>query len=136
MTSPKKKTEPETQEKKRINPLEVLQIHGIIDGDETRGWVHTHGMQSHGLPELEIVGLPLFMVPPATSLLNEIADYMLNEDAEVLPGQRMQIGRVLVGFVAPLEPLKGGENHYEYPVLRVVDPDKVDVPRIDPSKVH
>ena len=35
-------------------------FHWLVDG-ETKGWIHTHGMDVLGLPELEIRSCPAFL---------------------------------------------------------------------------
>lgn len=66
-----------------------IQIVGIVDGPS---WYHTQGMRLFGLPELEIVGVPRYLYLAVGSLLNEIADYMINKDGVVSAGQTMQVG--------------------------------------------
>ena len=45
--------------KTRFAPEAELEIHGLVGAKGLeKGWVHTHGMVEHGLPELEILGVP------------------------------------------------------------------------------
>ncbi len=57
-----------------------MEIH-VVTGGPARGWVRTHGLAARGRPELEIRSVPLFLAPAAGRLLNDLADYLLN-DAE------------------------------------------------------
>ena len=50
----------------------------MTDGP-ARGWLHTHGLSVRGLPELETRNVPLFLGNAAAGVLNDFADYLLNE---------------------------------------------------------
>lgn len=96
---------------------EMIIIHCVSNGEETRGWVHTHGMAEHGCPELEIRGVPLFLMDAAGALLNDIAEYMI-ESAQA--GKPVQLGHVLSNTegraalsLVKLPPIANNENHYE-----------------------
>jgi len=95
---------------------EMIIIHCVSNGETTRGWVHTHGMADHGCPELEIRGVPLFLMDAAGALLNDIAEYMI-ECAD--KGQPVQLGHVLSNTdgraalsLVKLPPLSDEEGHY------------------------
>lgn len=113
--------------KKPIDVQKVIAIHMIISGANTKGWVHTHGMEAFGRPELEIVGLPLFMAKDAGVLLNEVCDYFLNGGKVIKVGETMQLGRhAIFKFVksTPLNPDDADEieTHYKAERWRLVDP--------------
>ena len=48
-----------------------VDIHCVIGA----GWVHTHGMDRHGLPELEVRGVPGLLFEYAGNVLNEVCAY-------------------------------------------------------------
>ena len=106
----------------KVDVMEAIQNHAVTTGEKTLGWVHTHGMRVYGLPELEIRDVPMMLVPAASMLLNEVADYMLNEDVVVKVGERMRLGPVVVEF-SKLDPIKGGEEHYEVERWTLTDPE-------------
>lgn len=101
-----------------------VEVHVLNDGEHTRGWVHTHGMDEYDLPELEMRHVPLFLVPDAYRMIREVCDYMLTAPTPVLAGQTMQLGAAVLRFVTPV-PIPGEEDHYEYPCLQIVDADTV-----------
>lgn len=108
-------------EKERVNVGDVVMVHMITNGEHTKGWVHTHGMARFGLPELEVRGLPLFMMAAAGHLINEIADYMLNEK-EVKLGENFGLGRFVVVQLAKLDPIPGDEEHFQDERWALIDP--------------
>ena len=61
--------------------------HEVIDGDNTNGWIHTHGMDALGLPELEIRNCPLFLGEFAAEILRTVCDYMLDSGKVVKAGR-------------------------------------------------
>lgn len=87
-------------------------IHIIFNGENTKGWLHTHGMFVYGMPEVEMRSVPLFLAHAAGELINRVCDYMLNsEDKFFKAGQVFDFGGSVFKLVrAP--PLVGGENHY------------------------
>jgi hypothetical protein len=114
--------------KKRIDIVKEIQVHHVTDGS-AKGWTHTHGLAKFGRPELEIRNVPGLFAGAATALINEIADYMLNDtDRPVLAGQVMQLGRMTVVRFHEAKPDDAAgfdTNHYRDPVLRI---DSVDMP--------
>jgi hypothetical protein len=65
----------------RIDPRREMAVHVLTDGP-SKGWVHTHGLAAHGMPELEMRNVPLFLGAAATGLLNDLAEYLLNDLAK------------------------------------------------------
>jgi hypothetical protein len=110
---------------RRLNPRREIELHLVSDGP-SKGWLHTHGLAAHGKPELEIRNVPLFLGPLAAGLLNDFADYLLNDaTAPLLADQLVQIGRSTMQVVArgPDEPAGYDAAHYERGVrLTLVDP--------------
>jgi hypothetical protein len=105
---------------KELDPLEETVVHILSDGS---GWIHTHGLDKHGLPELEVRDVPMFLAVDAVMLLNAISSYMLNNtDKKVLAGQNMQVGDRHVAFEngIPVN-AKVDADHYKTRRLRVVD---------------
>jgi hypothetical protein len=103
----------------------VIAVHSICDGP-ARGWLHTHGLAEHGKPELEIRSVPMFLSSAACSILNDVADYLLNDATRpLLAGETMVLGKSVVLAVAsgPDEAAGYDPLHYEGQVrLRLVDP--------------
>lgn len=100
-------------------------IHCVISGDGTKGWLHTHGMNRLGLPELEIRDVQLFLAEPAGALLRHVCDYMHNSGTRVYDGETMATSdKTIFRFVNSV-PIPGQENHFEVERLRIVE---VDVP--------
>jgi hypothetical protein len=76
----------------RLDPKREIALHYITDGP-ARGWLHTHGLAAHGKPELEIRNVPQFLRGAAGGLLNELADYLLNDATKPLvAGQLIDLG--------------------------------------------
>lgn len=104
---------------KRLDPAKETVVHIVSD---ERGWVHTHGLDKHGLPELEVRGVPLFLAEDAVVLLNEISDYLLNSGNPVKPGQTMQVGnRHIVFESGHSRDAALDAGHYDTPRLCVKD---------------
>jgi len=105
--------------------MERIQIHWITSGENTKGWMHTHGMDQHGLPELEVRGVPGFLAESAASLLRNACDYMLTSGREVHLGEVMATSeRTRFRFVKS-QPIPGEEEHYAVERWQIVE---VDVP--------
>jgi hypothetical protein len=94
-----------------------IEFHYLIES----GWLHTHGMEALGLPELEARHIPGFLCEANTTLLSFICDYMIESDARVRAGETMKISdRTHFRFVAS-EPMPGNEDHYVVERLQIVD---------------
>ena len=93
----KKKDKPEEPaahvHTKGINPLEVLQLVVVSEAPE-KGLIRSMGMNRFGHPELLIpAGMPLYMAPVGASIINELADMIINGDGKPFAaGHRVQIG--------------------------------------------
>ncbi len=80
--------------RKRRRIQDLITVDMVVDGDETTGWVHTHGMHELGLPELEIRNVsPPFLMVEAGRLLNHVAQYMLDSAKPVRLGDTLQFGK-------------------------------------------
>jgi len=81
----------------------------------------THGLRRHARhPEIEICNVPGVLLRPAQDLLNDVADYVLN-DGRIKDGHTMMLGEdplAIVGFRA-IGARQSGTVH-DLPVLRVV----------------
>lgn len=90
--------------------------------EETTGWVHTHGMDARGLPELEIRGVrPAFLMVNAGELLNKIAAYMVASGNVIKAGENMAMdrqGHQVVRFHAAV-PMASPHAVDHYDVLRL-----------------
>ena len=92
-------------------------VHVVTEGTDEKGWIHTHGLCDYGCPEIEMRGVPLFLMEPAAGLMEHIALYVLEQ--KTLGGRTVKLGdtmrvsqRAVVRFVkAP--PIASSENHYE-----------------------
>jgi hypothetical protein len=97
-----------------------LQIH-LATNDEAGCWLHTHGMDVHGLPELEVRDCPTFLAEAAAEILRSVCDYMLESDKVVKAGENMRVSaNTLFGFVKP-EPLPNSEDHYDVERLQITE---------------
>lgn len=76
-------------------PEEVLwMIHAVSaegGGDEAPTWLHTHGLNRCGRPELEMLEVPRAMSGAAGELINNIAEFFL-ENPMPPPGEPVEIG--------------------------------------------
>ncbi|OJW13158.1 MAG: hypothetical protein BGO49_20385 [Planctomycetales bacterium 71-10] len=100
---------------------ERVRIHWVTDS----GWLHTHGMDSLGLPELEIRDVPGFLAEDAGRLLRHVCDYMADSGARIKSGETMATSpRTRLKFVKP-EPMPGVEDHYTAERLLIVDVEPV-----------
>lgn len=90
-----------------------IEIHNVIGTPQSGHWLHTHGMDRLGLPELEIRGVPSYFVDPAGEVLQQISKYMQEPGRAIRIGETIQIGPHSVAKFEISEPIKGSENHYE-----------------------
>jgi hypothetical protein len=87
------------------------------------GWVHTHGLASLGLPELEVRGVPDFLAEDAARLLNLVAGYMRKKRVKL--GETMATSpRTSFRFIKA-DPIPGNEDHYEDERWQIVDVETV-----------
>jgi hypothetical protein len=107
---------------KEIDVQKEIIVHFVTDGP-AKGWVHTHGLTRFDKPELEIRNVPSLFMSSATSLLNGVADYMLNHTKKpILPGQNMGWDRatILHFHEGSADEAAGyNNNHYKTPVLTI-----------------
>lgn len=112
----------------KVNIQEAIAIHLISDkeGSPAHGWVHTHGLEKFGLPELEIRGLQTFLYGAAGGILNQVGEYMIElkgEGRSINLGESMQLGDKFCIFqFAKLPPIEGHEHHYEVERWCLVEP--------------
>jgi hypothetical protein len=103
------------------NIMGKVQFHYLTDGRETKGWVHTHGMDCFGLPELEMRDIPGFLVEDAARMLKAVCDYMLDSGNKVCVGETMALSdRTVFRFVMSV-PIPGEEEHYEVERWQIVE---------------
>src|SRR5438552_1354406 len=86
-----------------------------------QGWVHTHGMDRHGLPELEVRGVPGFLAAAAADLLRHACDYMLASGKVMKAGEIVEVSPGTYYRLARPDPTPGDEGHYEVERLRLED---------------
>lgn len=96
---------------------EHVVLHVVSNGADQLGWIHTHGMHQLGCADLEIRGIPLFMMEQAARLMNHVAQYMASK-ARV--GEPVELGEVMstspystFRFVR-LDPIPGDEAHFKH----------------------
>ena len=94
-----------------------LEFHHVI-GD---GWVHSHGMDQFGFPEVEARGVADYLAPSAGRILREVCDYMLENGVGVKAGETMELSPSIQFRFVKGTPLPGEENHYEVERLRLAD---------------
>ncbi len=94
-------------------PVEGLVIHHVIHGALTKGWLHTHGMDQYGLPELEMRNVPAFLIEPAARILNQTCRYMRQPGVVVKEGETMQFSADAPFRFVRSKPIPGSEDHYQ-----------------------
>ena len=100
-----------------------IRLDMVTSGEETLGWIHSHGMGQFGLPELEMKHVPLFLMAPAAELLNHIAQCVYDakdSDHPILLGHNFATDRYTVVRFVKAKPIPGDEAHYAYEVWEVV----------------
>jgi hypothetical protein len=92
-----------------------------IDYDVECGWVQSHGMAASGLPELEITGVPSFLVEAAATFLGEVCDSLLQSDRRVKAGEMMETspGAVVVFVRSTYKPCEEWQDEDER--LKIID---------------
>jgi hypothetical protein len=98
-----------------------IECHHVISGTETKGWVHTHGMDQFGLPELEIRNVPAFLAVHAAAILRTVCDYMIDSGKKVALAETMAISDQSVVRFEKAEPMVGQENHYDTERWQIVE---------------
>lgn len=93
--------------------MSKIHVHCVTSGEVTKGWVHTHGMCKHNLPDLEIRGVPVFLAGAAMAVLRSVCDYMLDSGKKINLGENMALGERMVFSFRKAVPLPGEEDHYE-----------------------
>jgi hypothetical protein len=68
-------------------PIGHVALHNEPWGPEAR-WLHTHGLQKFGQPELELVGVPQAVETVGISVLRVIAETLANSDPSLGPSLR------------------------------------------------
>src|SRR5579859_3731276 len=115
MSKTKSKTKSKIKSKSRIT------IHCVTDGQDTKAWVHTHGMSDHGLPELEIRSIPTFLSHEAATILTELGEYLSNTDMTVTLGTHLILwDDVIVSFRQSV-PIPGEEDHFKDERWELID---------------
>ena len=114
----------DSRRRQRLDPRREVVVHHVTDGP-AKGWLHTHGLDAHGKPELEMRSVPLFLGGAATGLLNELADHLLNDAASpFVAGDLIGWGRssIQVLEARPDEDAGYDAGHYRTTRLVLVDP--------------
>ena len=100
----------------------VMRIDMVVGEGEAGGWVHTHGLEEFGLPELEIRSVPhVFLLPCAAVIVTEVADYLLNGERPVALGDSLVLDDMTFLRVCKLGPLPDHADHYVHERWTIVD---------------
>jgi hypothetical protein len=91
---------------------------------ELRGWVYTRNMHHHGLPELEMRKVPLFLLPAAAALLYKLTAEMFKTGEPFRDGQTLERDQGRLRFVTSV-PIPGEEDEYRHRRLQIADADPV-----------
>jgi len=97
---------------------EHVTLHVVSNGVDQTGWMHTHGMDKLGCADLEIRGIPLFLMESAARLMNHVAQYMAacvrNGEPPVKLGQVMSTSPYATFRFVRLDPIPGDEAHFAH----------------------
>jgi hypothetical protein len=85
--------------------------HFIISDTESNYWIHSHGMDRYGLPELEIRHVPVLLAGNAITILRTVCGYMIDN---------VDITDQSVFRFEKAEPIVGQEDHYDTKRLQIV----------------
>jgi hypothetical protein len=96
-------------------------FHHVISGSDTKGWVHSHGMDRHRLPELEMRNVPAFLAEAAADILREVCRYMIESGKKVSVGETMAVSPQTAFRFVKADPIPGQENHYERDRWRIIE---------------
>lgn len=102
-------------------PVEGILMHHVTSGAMTRGWIHTHGMDRFGLPELEIRNVPSYFVDAAVRVLREVCRYMNQPGVVVKIGETMATSPKTAFRFVRAEPIPGNEDHYQVERWQIVE---------------
>lgn len=68
-----------TEKAERVDIIKEIEVHGVLPEEGSPIYmVHTHGMREFGFPDLLIESSEIFVFV-ATSLLNSICDWLIND---------------------------------------------------------
>jgi hypothetical protein len=98
-----------------------IHFHHVISGRETKGWVHSHGMDRLGLPELEMRNVPAFLVEAAAKILRGVCNYMIESGNKVSVGETMALSERTAFRFLKADPIPGQDNHYETERWQIVE---------------
>jgi len=101
--------------------MSKIQVHCVTSGEETKGWVHTHGMAEYGLPELEIRNVPVFLGVPASTVLRAVCEYMLDSGKRVSLGENMALNEKMAFSFRSAVPISGEDEHYKVERWELID---------------
>jgi hypothetical protein len=103
-------------------PVEGVLMHYVFDG-RGRGWLHTHGMDRRGLPELEVRDVPSYLAEAAARILRAACRYLRQPGVQVKVGETMAVSPKTAFRLVRGEPIPGCEDHYETERWQVVEPE-------------
>jgi len=101
--------------------MKGVHFHHVTSGENTKGWVHSHGMDQQGLPELEMRNVPAFLVEAAADILRETCKYMIESGNKVSLGETMAVSDRTVFRFVHANPIPGQENHFEAERWQIVE---------------
>ena len=92
-----------------MSATKKMAIHHVSEN----GWVHTHGLDQFGLPELEIRNVPPMFAEAAAQILQEVGEYLREPGVVVKSGETMAVSPHTAFRLVAAEPISGNEDHYE-----------------------
>jgi tetratricopeptide (TPR) repeat protein len=99
------------------DPLAHIAIHAEIWDADSR-WLHTHGLQKYGRPELDLVAVPHALETEGDAFLREVA-YSLAHGTMLAPGQEIEFEGT--GAVVALGTTPDLDHQAPYGRLRLAD---------------
>lgn len=92
-----------------MSATKKMVVHHVIES----GWVHTHGLDQLGLPELEIRNVPPMFAEAAARILREVSEYLQEPGVVVKSGETMAVSPHTKFRFVTAEPISGDEDHYD-----------------------
>lgn len=104
-------------------PLENLvdshiQFELLDEGGEV--WIHTHGMQKFGLPDMEMEGVPAELAPPARAMVVLVGETLISSSSKKLNSRApLSVPNTPFLFKVELRP-QDDENHFPAGSLKIL----------------
>jgi hypothetical protein len=102
---------------------EVIEVHAVADDEDYAiAWIHTHGMNALGMPELEMLEIPGHLIDSAGGFLNRLANVVRSrweKEGESLLGRPIRLDPVATFVLRKAKAFDGDCGHHEVPVWEV-----------------